>query len=76
MREGHLKRTRKSERERICMHGHRGILWPYLSFYVLCSWVCGSTTLLMTCGDGGERERESGNGEKESRMRLQQLGLQ
>lgn len=40
------------------MHGHRDILWPYLSFYVLCSWECGSTTLLMTCRNEGERERE------------------
>ncbi len=56
VREGHCDRTRESESECICMHRHRDFLWPYLSFYVLCSWVCGSTTLLMTCRDGGERE--------------------
>ncbi len=56
MREGHCDGTRENESECICMHRHRDFLWPYLSFYVLCSWVCGSTTLLMTCRDGGERE--------------------
>lgn len=44
----------------ISMHGHKGVLWPYLSFYVLCSWVCGSFFYNEKERRGGEKERDEG----------------
>lgn len=43
--EGNIERTDSlglAHRVSISIHGHRGVLWPYLSFYVLWAWVADS----------------------------------